>query len=125
MSILLAWGLFFLSSNISWAQAVKVEVVQHDGKFQLLRDGEPYRINGTGLANADLTRLAAHGGNSIRTWSTVDGPDGTAKLLDDAHELGITVSLCLYTGSARHGFDYYDQAAVARQHAEIKKEVLK
>jgi hypothetical protein len=125
MSILLAWGLFFLSSNISWAQAVKVEVVQHDGKFQLLRDGEPYRINGTGLANADLTRLAAHGGNSIRTWSTVDGPDGTAKLLDDAHELGITVSLCLYTGSERHGFDYYDQAAVARQHAEIKKEVLK
>ena len=78
------------------AQAAKVEVVKQDGKYQLLRNGKPYRVNGTGLANGDLDRLAAHGGNSIRTWATVDGPEGTARLLDEAHELGITVSLCVY-----------------------------
>ena len=100
--------------GISLAQAVKVEVVKQDGKYQLLRNGRPYRVNGTGLANGDLHRLATHGGNSIRTWATVDGPEGTARLLDEAHELGITVSLCVYVGSERHGFDYYDDDAVSR-----------
>jgi hypothetical protein len=125
LSILLAWGLLITTSNISLAQAVKVEVVNHDGKYQLLRNGKPYWVNGTGLADASLDRLAAHGGNSIRTWTTVDGPEGTAKLLDEAHELGITVSLCVYIGSERHGFDYYDDDAVARQYAAVKQEILK
>jgi len=114
-----------LTSGYCWAQAVKVEVVEHDGKYQLLRDGKPYRVKGAGLADASLESLAAHGGNSIRTWTTVDGPEGTALLLDRAHELGITVSLCVYTGSERHGFDYYDEEAVARQYDAIKQEVLK
>ena len=125
LSILITLGLLLMTPSISWAQAVKVEVMKNDGKYQLLRDGKPYQVKGAGLANADLERLAAHGGNSIRTWSTVDGPDGTAKLLDDAHELGITVSLCVYTGSERHGFDYYDDDAVARQFTAIKEEILK
>lgn len=118
-------GLLFLTSNSVWAQAIKVEIVDHGGKYQLLRDGKPYRIKGAGLADASLESLAAHGGNSIRTWSTVDGPEGTALLLDRAHELGMTVSLCVYTGTERHGFDYYDEEAVARQYEAIKKEVLK
>jgi len=114
-----------LASGHAWAQAVKVEVVVHDGKYQLLRGGKPYQVKGAGLDDASLELLAAHGGNSIRTWATVDGPEGTALLLDRAHELGITVSLCLYTAPERLGFDYYDEEAVARQYEALKKEVLK
>ncbi len=125
ITILFGLSLLVLTSSAAWAQAVKVEVVKHDGKYQLLRNGEPYRVKGAGLADIDLESLAAHGGNSIRTWSTVDGPEGTALLLDQAHELGITVSLCVYTGSERLDFDYDDEAAVARQFATIKQEVLK
>ena len=125
LSLFITLGLLLLASNSSFAQAVKVEVVKHDGKYQLLRNGKPYQVKGAGLADASLERLAAHGGNSIRTWSTVDGPEGTLKLLDEAHELGITVSLCVYTGSERHDFDYYDEDAVSLQYEAIKLEILK
>ena len=114
-----------MTPDSTWAQAIKVEVVKQNGKYQLLRDGKPYRVNGAGLANGDLKTFAAHGGNSIRTWSTVDGPEGTSKLLDEAFDLGITVSLCIYTALERHGFDYYDEAAVAQQFERIKQEVVK
>ena len=114
-----------MTPGSGWAQPIKVEVVKQNGKYQLLRDGKPYRVNGAGLANGDLKTFAAHGGNSIRTWSTVDGPEGTSKLLDEAFELGITVSLCVYTALERQGFDYYDEAAVAQQFERIKQEVLK
>lgn len=124
-TILIGMASLVLTSGYSWAQAVKVEIVEHDGKYQLLRGGKPYRVKGAGLADASLESLAAHGGNSVRTWNTFDGPEGTVLLLDRAHELGITVSLCLYTGSERHGFDYYDEDAVARQYEAIKQEVLK
>ena len=114
-----------MSIDYSWAQAVKVEVAGKNGKYQLLRDGKPYRVNGAGFDYSDMEILALRGGNSIRTWATdVDGDD-TLKLLDEAHKLGITVSLCLYTGSERHGFDYYDEEAVAEQLASIRKEVLR
>ena len=122
---LVSFGLLFLTTGFAWAQAIKVEVVKNNGKYQLLRDGKPYQVKGAGLDDASLEVLAAHGGNSIRTWSTVDGPEGTAKLLDRAQELGITVSLCLYTAPERLGFDYYDAEAVARQYEALKKEVLK
>jgi len=125
ITLLFGLGSLVLTANAAWAQAVKVEVVEHGGKYQLLRNGEPYRVKGAGLSEEDLESLAAHGGNSIRTWGTVDGPEGTIRLLDHAHELGVTVSLCLYTGSERVGFDYEDEAAVARQFARIKQEVLK
>ena len=125
ITVCLILGALVVTPASTWAQAIKVEVVKQDGKYQLLRDGKTYRVNGAGLANGDLKTFAAHGGNSIRTWSTVDGPEGTSKLLDEAHELGITVSLCVYTALERHGFDYYDEAAVAQQFERIKQEILK
>lgn len=119
---LITWGVLVMSPTISRAQAVKVDVTGDNGNYQLLRAGEPYRINGAGLPESGLESLAAHGGNSIRTWNTVDS---SAELLDEAHKLGITVSLCLYTGSERHGFDYDDPVAVKRQLDEIRTKVLK
>ncbi len=103
------------------AQAVKVELVKNGGKYQLLRDGQPYRVKGAGFAHTEMDSLAALGGNSIRTWST----DDAGPLLDQAHELGITVTLCLYTAPERYGFSYNDAQAVAKQKERIRGEVLK
>jgi hypothetical protein len=103
------------------AQAVKVELVKNGGKYQLLRDGQPYRVKGAGFAHTEMDSLAALGGNSIRTWST----DDAGPLLDQAHELGITVTLCLYTAPERYGFSYNDAQAVAEQKERIRGEVLK
>lgn len=125
LTFLLGATLLAISPGVLKAQSVKVEISELDGKYQLLRNGKPYLVKGAGLADGDLKRLAAHGGNSIRTWGTVDGPEGTIQLLDQAHELGITVSLCVYTGSERHGFDYDDQEAVTAQFERIRREVLK
>ncbi len=46
-------------------------------------------------------------------------------LLDRAHEKGISVCLGLSMDKERHGFDYDDKEAVAKQHEEIRQEVLK
>ncbi len=104
---------------------IKVEIRATDDGYQLLRGGEPYDVNGAGVDDGDIRRLAATGGNSIRTWA-VDAPGMSSQaLLDLAHELGITVSLCLNIARERHGFDYNDPEAVAAQKAAAKKAVLK
>jgi len=65
--------------------------------------------------------LVEAGGNSIRTW----GADGVGPLLDKAHQLGLTVTVGLWLGHERHGFDYQDDDAVVKQleqaEASIKK----
>lgn len=91
------------------AAPVPVEVKEADGIAYLLRDGEPYFIKGAGGSH-DLERLAAAGGNSIRTWGLSD-----EKILDEAHGLGLTVCAGLWIEHERHGFDYGDEAAVAEQ----------
>ena len=102
---------------------VKVEIVTTGTGYQLLRDGEPYEVRGAGMAVDDIERFAAHGGNSIRTWNTLD--EGTRELLDNAHAHGVTVSLGLPVRPERHGFDYDDPEAVAKQLDVVRQEVLK
>ena len=97
---------------------IKVEVVGTPGAYQLHRGGEPYRPNGAGAVAGSLTSLKAHGANSIRTWHVGDG-----QILDDAHALELTVSLCLDVGRERLGFDYNDQAAVAAQLQRFRQQV--
>jgi hypothetical protein len=104
---------------------VKVEVVKTDKGYELLRGGSPYRIRGAGMSSGDLAAFAAHGGTSIRNWTTEDGHVSTRSLLDEAHQHGITVALCLPMGSERHGFDYDDAEAVGAQLAAMRGEVLK
>jgi hypothetical protein len=107
------------------AKAIKVEIVENDGKYQLLRGGKPYYIKGAGIDHLDLQSLANHGGNSFRTWAVDDGPEPAGKLLDRAHALGLTVSLCLEFARERHGFDYNDPVAVAKQFEETKARIEK
>ncbi|NCF20392.1 MAG: hypothetical protein GWP63_19320 [Haliea sp.] len=73
----------------------------------------------------EIAVFAAHGGNSLRTWGT--GSDGVTgrQLLDEAAKYGVTVALCLDLGRERHGFDYDDEEAVARQLEYARQEVLK
>ena len=100
---------------------VKVEIRQESVGFRLYRDGMPYQIKGAGTQTIEtLDALVRHGGNSIRTWDSEN-----AALLDRAHELGLTVSLCLNVMRERHGFDYDDPVAVRRQFEYMKSEVLR
>ena len=105
--------------------AVKVEVVETDGKYQLLRAGEPYEVKGAGIEFLDMEIFASHGGNSFRTW-TIDHEDITGQdVLDKAHELGLTVALNLPIHSERHGYDYNDEAFVAEQLELSRQYVIK
>ncbi len=101
-------------------EPVLVEVRQENGRYQLYRGGEPYYIKGAG-GTRYFDRLAAYGGNSVRTWST----DNAQEVLDNAYKNGLTVTMGLEVGRERHGFDYDDTQAVAQQLAELRKEVLK
>ena len=110
--------LFFVPFLLFAQGPIKVEVVQKGNGFELLRGGEPYYVNGAG-GHTQLNELVQRGGNSIRTWSTDDG----LKILDEAHAKGLTVMMGLWVGHERHGFDYDDERAVAKQLEGFKKQI--
>jgi hypothetical protein len=113
MSLCTALGIFvsLAAAEPGSRAAIPVRLEKSANGFKLLRGDQPYVINGVG-GRSRLEELAALGGNSIRTWNAgrIEG------LLDRAHELGLTVTVGLRLGHERHGFDYSDEAAVARQH---------
>lgn len=104
------------------AEEIDVQIVPHNGGFRLLRGGQPYQVRGAGIDAGELASLAAHGGNSFRTWST---SSSTPALLDEAARRDLTVILCLAIGRERQGFDYDDEQAVASQLAFAREEVTK
>jgi len=97
-----------------------VRIEQTERGHRLTRDGEPYFIRGAG-GKDHLAELVRAGGNSIRTW----GADGIGPLLDQAHQLGLTVTVGLWLGHERHGFDYQDGDAVAKQLEAAKASILR
>ncbi|MEO1512771.1 MAG: glycoside hydrolase family 2 TIM barrel-domain containing protein, partial [Planctomycetota bacterium] len=107
-----------LASSVA-AQPIKTEIVEAGGKYQLLRGGEPYFVNGAG-GQSHLDVLVEAGGNSIRTWHI----DDAERLLDEAHALGITVTMGIWLGHERHGFDYSDPQQVAAQRSMVERAVL-
>ncbi len=102
-------------------QPIPVTLKKTDGQYQIYRGGEPYFIRGAG-GSGNLPLLASIGGNSIRTWRT---GDYTKEILDQAHELGLTVMLGVWLGHERHGFDYDDEVAVAAQKEAVREQVLR
>lgn len=78
-----------------------VEVRYQDGRAMLYRHGEPYFIKGA-AGSEHMEKVAAYGGNSIRTWSLHDAD----YILDKAHELGLTVTLGLEIGRPYWGADF-------------------
>lgn len=90
-------------------------VVEVDGAFSVLRDGEPFEIRGVG-GTTRFAELAEAGANAVRTW----GVDETTRdLLDEAHEHGLAVVVGLWMEHERHGFSYDDPAFVQKQHEEL------
>jgi hypothetical protein len=119
VGLVMAW---LAIGRVAAAAEVRVERTS-DGSHTLLREGRPFVIRGAGGVD-HLDVLAACGGNSIRTWSaeSAEKPGHDAKgrsLLDRAHALGITVTVGLWLAHERHGFDYSDESAVARQREEV------
>jgi hypothetical protein len=104
---------------------IKVEIIRSDSGYQLMRGGEPYVIKGAGMGVDDIRRFAAHGGNSIRNWTTSSEYQDPQSLLDSAHEHGVTVALGLPMRAERHGFDYDDSDAVAKQLEAFREDVIK
>ena len=103
------------------AGPVHVDILPVRGGYLLRRNGEPYRIKGVG-GTTRRELAAACGANSLRTWGTGAYLD---EALDDAHARGLTVVVGLWLGHPRHGFDYGDAAAVARQADEVLADVRK
>jgi hypothetical protein len=64
--------------------------------------------------------LADCGGNSIRTWGA---DEGLQEQLDQAQRLGLTVTVGIWLGHERHGFDYADPSQVAAQLERSRKAI--
>jgi hypothetical protein len=113
--------LFFTSpvKTVPISQSAVV-IEKLDEGFRLRLNGKPYFIKGAG-GYTYYEQLKEYGGNSVRLWTT----DNAKEYMDKAHQLGLTVTLGLYMELERHGFNYDNKEAVAKQLAELKKEVLK
>lgn len=98
---------------------VPVRVERSGSGYTLLRGGKPYVIKGGG-GDGSLKLLAEAGGNSTRTW----GADGLGPRLDEAHRLGLTVTVGIWLGHERHGFNYNDAAQVAAQYQRARQAIL-
>jgi hypothetical protein len=96
-----------------------VRIVERDGAFELLVNGAPFYVRGAGLEKGDIEQLAARGGNAFRTWRSDDGE----RLLERARRNGLFVALGLDMRPERHGFDYGDAAAVAKQLDGLRAQV--
>lgn len=101
-------------------EASVVRVIASDGGHQLIRNGEPYFIKGVG-GNGSRKLLAQSGGNSIRTWGT----DNLQQVLDEAQQMGLSVTVGFWLGHERHGFNYNDAEQVAAQAEQVEKTVQK
>lgn len=118
MKALIPLFTLILTPALVLAQPTSVKVVPKDGGWQLVRDGQPYVIKGVG-GDKQLDKLVAAGGNSIRTWSA----EKLGPTLDQAHKLGLTVTVGLWLGHERHGFDYNNADQVAAQFQAVQKAI--
>ncbi len=107
------------------AGPTKVAIKHTAEKFQLYVNSQPFYVKGAGLEFGSPEKLAAHGGNTFRTWRTENGQATGQQVLDRALTNGLYVAMGLEIARERHGFDYNNPADVARQFAEVKAEVLK
>ena len=102
------------------ATAAEVKIAKQGDGFQLTVDGKPFTIHGAG-GDASKALLAQVGGNTCRTW----GADDIQDRLDDAHKHGLKVIVGIWLGHERHGFNWSDAGAVAKQFAMAKGQVQK
>lgn len=118
--LLASWLLLTCSVVMAADTPSVVTVVRHGDGWQLTRNGQPYLIKGAG-GDRQLDKLKGAGGNSIRTWSA----EKLEPILDEAHKLGLTVTVGLWLGHERHGFDYNSADQVAAQAEAVREAITK
>lgn len=101
-----------------------VEMRKQDGKYRLFVNGEMFYVKGAGCQYGACHEIAAHGGNSFRTWSTGTDTQSGLEALDIAWENGLMVMMGLDVAKERHGFDYDDEEAVKAQLERLREEVI-
>jgi hypothetical protein len=102
------------------AEPSVVRIDRDQAGFRLVRNGRPYVIKGAG-GDGSMKLLVEKGGNSVRTW----GADRAGAILDEAERLGITVTVGIWLGHERHGFDYSDGEQVAKQYEAARATILR
>ena len=110
----------YFAANVEAADSPIVRVEKTPNGFTLTRDGKPYVIKGGG-GDGPMKALAEAGGNSVRTW----GAEKAGAVLDEAQKHGLTVTVGVWLGHRRHGFDYDSADQIAKQLEETRKIVLK
>ena len=101
----------------------KVEVRCVDGRWQLYVNQQPFYIKGAGIEFGPVEKLKEHGGNSFRTWSTINGRDSGETVLNRALTNGLLVAMGLDVDHERRGFDYDNTNSVAKQFALLTGQV--
>ena len=110
LMVALSSGLCPVTAHAGAGTPTVVKVEKDETGYHLLRDGKPYTIKGGG-GRVYLEALKEAGGNSLRTW----GEDDLEPLLDRAQELGLTVTIGIWLGQERQGFNYSDAESVRRE----------
>jgi len=106
--------LFVLTINWAFTSEKPVaiyKIVQSNGYYQLLKNGQPYFIKGA-VAWQRFDLIKKYGGNSVRTWAR-------PKLLDEAADHGLTCLVNLPVKAERDGMDYDDSSAVQQQFENV------
>lgn len=120
--------LFILTINLSAqnnmeskTSITKSEIRLTDDGYRIFLNGESFYVEGAGVGRGNLEALAKHGANSFRTWST----HNAGEILDKAEKLGLKVTMGVWVGLERQGFDYNDEKAIKQQLNRIRKDVEK
>ena len=80
----------------------RVQVAQRGKGYTLLRDGQPFRIQGASGQPRYLRELAEAGGNCLRVYDTL----ALGRVLDSAHQYGIAIIADLPLPKSRY-LDFY------------------
>jgi hypothetical protein len=106
-----------LCTTIALAETTAIE--QAEGKWRMLRGGQPYVAKGVCIWGeaVRLDELVTAGGNSVRAYD----PAHAAWTLKEAGQRGLTVMLSFDPGKPRHGFDYTDEAKVLAQRERFEQ----
>ncbi|MDB5388966.1 MAG: hypothetical protein JWM11_4612 [Planctomycetaceae bacterium] len=97
-----------------------VRVSLNSQGWLLTRNGQPYVIHGVG-GDGSKKLLADVGGNSVRTW----GLEKLDQTLEEAQKLGLSVTVGIWLGHERHGFNYNDADQIAKQAETVRTAVLR
>jgi len=102
---------------------VVIEGSAQDG-FRIIRGGTPFELRGV-AGEERLELLAACGGTTFRTWGieSCERIVAGSPLLDAAHALGLTVTVGIWLGHERHGFDYRSGEQLDRQRRAVEEAV--